>query len=110
MVPSGEPTERTISNLAEALSPGDVLIDGGNSNYNGSMLRASFLKERGLLVLDVGTSEGMWGLKEGYSMMIGSHQGAFGRLELVFQALAWPPGPDRWYGYVGRLEWGSLSR
>ena len=70
MVPSGDPTERVIETLAEILSPGDVIIDGGNSNYKDSMRRAAFLEEKGLYFVDVGTSGGVWGLTEGYSMMV----------------------------------------
>ena len=99
MVPSGEPTESTINAVAGTLSPGDVIIDGGNSNYKDSMRRAAALKERGLSFLDAGTSGGVWGLKEGYSMMVGGDQEAFRRLEPVFQTLA--PSPDTGYGHVG---------
>ena len=99
MVPDGAPTETTIDALAEQLTPGDVVIDGGNSNYKDSMRRASALKTHGLLFLDAGTSGGVWGLKEGYSLMIGGEPEAFRRLEPVFKTLA--PGPDRGYGHVG---------
>ena len=99
MVPSGEPTETTVNSLADLLSPGDIVLDGGNSNYKDSMRRAASLKERGLHFMDVGTSGGVWGLAEGYSLMIGGETEAFRRLEPVFQTLA--PGPDRGYGHVG---------
>ena len=99
MVPAGDPTESTINSLAEALSPGDVVIDGGNSNYKDSMRRAAALKEKGIAFLDAGTSGGVWGLKEGYSLMVGGDADAFRRLEPIFQTLA--PGPDKGYGYVG---------
>ena len=99
MVPAGDPTESTINSLAEALSPGDVVIDGGNSNYKDSMRRAAALKEKGIAFLDAGTSGGVWGLKEGYSLMVGGDADAFHRLEPIFQTLA--PGPDKGYGYVG---------
>ena len=99
MVPSGEPTESTINTVADALSPGDVIIDGGNSNYKDSMRRTSTLKEREIWFMDAGTSGGIWGLKEGYSMMIGGEPEAFRRLEPIFQTLA--PGPDKGYGHVG---------
>ena len=65
MVPSGEPTESTVNAVADTLSPGDTVIDGGNSNYKDSMRRAAVLKERGLSYLDIGTSGGIWGLAEG---------------------------------------------
>ena len=99
MVPAGEPTEKTVVELSDLLSSGDVVIDGGNSNYKDSTRRAAELKTRGISFLDAGTSGGVWGLKEGYSLMVGGDQGAFQRLEPIFQALA--PGPDRGYGYVG---------
>ncbi len=99
MVPSGEPTESTIDSLADALSPGDTIIDGGNSYYKDSVRRAATFKKRGLSFLDAGTSGGVWGLKEGYSLMVGGDLDAFRRLEPVFQTLA--PGPDKGYGHVG---------
>ncbi len=99
MVPSGEPTESTISSLAAELSQGDVVIDGGNSNYKDSMRRASALSEKGINFLDVGTSGGIWGLKEGYCLMVGGNIEAFHRMEPVFQTLA--PSPQHGYGYVG---------
>ena len=99
MVPSGEPTEGTITALTGVLSPGDVIIDGGNANYRDSMRRAAALKERGIAFLDAGTSGGIWGLKEGYSLMVGGDAEAFKRLEPIFQTLA--PAPDRGYGRVG---------
>ena len=99
MVPAGEPTESTIDTLAQELSAGDTVIDGGNSNYKDSMRRAAALDERGLRFLDAGTSGGIWGLTEGYSLMVGGDRQAFERLEPVFKTLA--PGPDKGYGYVG---------
>ena len=85
--------------LADSLSPGDTVIDGGNSNYKDSIRRAETLAGKGLSFLDAGTSGGIWGLAEGYSMMIGGDEAAFRRLEPIFQSLA--PGPDRGYGHVG---------
>ena len=99
MVPAGEPTEQTITEVAEALAAGDVIIDGGNANYKDSMRRAQALKERGISFLDAGTSGGIWGLQEGYSLMVGGELKAFQRLEPVFQTLA--PSPDTGYGHVG---------
>ena len=99
MVPAGGPTEDTIRSLADVLSAGDTIIDGGNSNYKDSMRRASEMEERGLTFLDAGTSGGIWGLEEGYSMMIGGDEEAYLRLEPVFQTLA--PGPATGYGRVG---------
>ena len=99
MVPDGDPTETTINTVAESLSPGDAVIDGGNSNYKDSIRRAAALAEKGLFFLDAGTSGGVWGLEEGYSMMVGGDSGTFQRLEPIFQALA--PAPDKGYGHVG---------
>ena len=77
MVPSGEPTESTVDAVADALSAGDVIIDGGNSNYRDGMRRAEAFVDRGISFLDVGTSGGVWGLTEGYSMMIGGDSEPF---------------------------------
>ena len=99
MVPAGEATASAIDTLADSLSPGDTVIDGGNSNYKDSIRRAETLAGKGLSFLDAGTSGGIWGLSEGYSMMIGGDEAAFKRLEPIFQSLA--PGPDRGYGHVG---------
>ena len=108
MVPSGEPTESTINAVADALSPGDVVIDGGNSYYKDSMRRAAMLKERGLSFLDAGTSGGVWGLAEGYSLMIGGEPETFHRLEPIFQTLA--PAPDKGYGNVGAAGAGHFVK
>ncbi len=99
MVPSGEPTESTINSLAAELSQGDVVIDGGNSNYKDSMRRASALSDKGINFLDVGTSGGIWGLKEGYCLMVGGDIEVFHRIEPIFQTLA--PSPQHGYGHVG---------
>ncbi len=99
MVPSGDATEDTISKLATELSPGDIVIDGGNSNYKDSKRRAGVLRQKGIHFLDVGTSGGIWGLKEGYCLMIGGEVEVFRRLEPVFKVLA--PSPDTGYGRVG---------
>ena len=99
MVPSGDPAENTIQALATAMSSGDIVIDGGNSNYKDSMRRASALAKKGIKFLDVGTSGGIWGLKEGYCLMIGGDKAAFHSMKSVFQTLA--PSPQQGYGYVG---------
>ena len=99
MVPAGEATETTINALADCMSEGDTVIDGGNSNYKDSMRRAGALASLGISFLDAGTSGGVWGLAGGYSLMVGGDEAAFRRLEPVFQSLA--PGPDRGYGRVG---------
>ncbi|MDT8271582.1 MAG: decarboxylating 6-phosphogluconate dehydrogenase [Desulfomonilia bacterium] len=99
MVPSGEPTEQTIDELSRVLSKGDIIIDGGNSNYTDSMRRAITLEGVGIHFVDVGTSGGIWGLKEGYSMMIGGENEIVDRLCPIFETLA--PSPDKGWGYVG---------
>ena len=99
MVPSGEPTESTVEKLADTLSAGDIIIDGGNSYYQDSMRRGAALSERGLLFLDAGTSGGIWGLAEGYCLMVGGDADAFRRLEPVFKTLA--PSFSQGYGHVG---------
>ena len=99
MVPAGEPTESTINAVTDALSSGDIIIDGGNSNYKDSVRRASVLKDKGISFLDAGTSGGIWGLTEGYSMMVGGETEAFQRIEPIIQTLA--PGKDFGYGHVG---------
>jgi 6-phosphogluconate dehydrogenase len=99
MVPSGEPTEQTIMELAGLLSAGDTIIDGGNSNYKDSMRRATRVKERDLTFVDVGTSGGVWGITEGYSMMVGGEADAVERLRPIFETLA--PAPDKGWGRVG---------
>ena len=99
MVPSGTPTEETIEQLAEVLGKDDTIIDGGNSNYNDTVRRAAMLAERGLHYVDVGTSGGIWGLKEGYSIMAGGEAAVVERLSPIFETLA--PAPDRGWGHVG---------
>jgi 6-phosphogluconate dehydrogenase len=99
MVPSGEPTEQTVQSLARLLSRGDTVIDGGNSNYKDTMRRAAMLKERGLHYVDSGTSGGVWGLANGYSLMIGGERSAVERLRPIFETLA--PGKNEGWGHVG---------
>ena len=99
MVPSGDPTENTIQALAALLDADDVIIDGGNSNYKETIRRAAFLREQGIHYVDVGTSGGVWGLKEGYSMMIGGEADIVEALRPIFATLA--PAPDQGWGHVG---------
>ena len=99
MVPAGEPTEKTIVQLAEVLEKGDIIIDGGNSNYKDSMRRGAMLKAKGLHFVDVGTSGGIWGLTQGYSMMVGGERGVVDQLRSIFESLA--PAADKGWGYVG---------
>ena len=108
MTPAGEVTERTIAAVCGALSPGDIVIDGGNANYKDSMRRAATLKTQGIHFLDAGTSGGIWGLTEGYSLMVGGEKEAFDHVEPIFQTLA--PGPDRGYGHVGPAGAGHFTK
>jgi 6-phosphogluconate dehydrogenase len=99
MIPAGDPAERTLEQLAPLLASGDTVVDGGNSYYRDSMRRAAQLRQHGLHLVDVGTSGGVWGLTEGYCLMIGGASEPVERLRPVFEALA--PAPDRGWGYVG---------
>lgn len=99
MVPAGEITDTTINALSGALSKGDTIIDGGNSNYKDTIRRAATLLKNGITMLDAGTSGGIWGLAEGYSLMVGGDADAYTRLEPVFRTLA--PGEGIGYGHVG---------
>ena len=99
MVPAGAPVDATITALRPLLAPGDVLIDGGNSNYRDSQRRALALAGDGLALVDVGTSGGIWGLAEGYSLMVGGEAEPVRRLAPLFQTLA--PASDRGWGHVG---------
>ncbi|HXI22115.1 MAG TPA: decarboxylating 6-phosphogluconate dehydrogenase [Gemmatimonadales bacterium] len=97
MVPSGAPVETTLDALRPQLERGDVVIDGGNSNYKDSMRRAAGLAEAGLEFIDAGTSGGIWGLTVGYCLMIGATPAAFRLCEPIFRTLAPPDG----YAHVG---------
>lgn len=99
MVPSGKITDDTILALADRLSPDDTVIDGGNSNYKDSQRHAQLLKEKHIHFIDVGTSGGIWGLTEGYSMMVGGEAEIVEQHRPIFETLA--PAPDKGWGYVG---------
>jgi len=99
MLPAGDTTESAIQNLLPHLEPGDVVVDGANSNYKDTTRRAALLKEKGFHYVDVGTSGGIWGLTEGYSLMIGGEAEVVARLRPLFETLA--PAPDRGWGHVG---------
>jgi 6-phosphogluconate dehydrogenase len=92
MVPAGAPTESTIDELASKLAPGDVIIDGGNTRWTDDVRRAAALKPRGIHYVDAGTSGGIWGLENGYCMMVGGEPEVVGRLTPIFTALAPPDG------------------
>jgi 6-phosphogluconate dehydrogenase len=97
MVPAGDPTESTVSALAGLLSPGDVVIDGGNTNFHDDVRRATTLQAKGIQYIDAGTSGGIWGLKEGYCLMVGGDADVCRRLEPIFLTLA----PEHGYLRVG---------
>jgi 6-phosphogluconate dehydrogenase len=99
MVPQGAPVDQTIAKLEPLLNPGDILIDGGNSNYKDSMRRHREVTAKGFQFVDVGTSGGIWGLKEGYSMMIGGDKEPVEFLGPIFETLA--PAADKGWGHVG---------
>src|SRR5579864_2577769 len=99
MVPSGAPVDETIAALLPHLSQDDILIDGGNSNYKDTQRRAAALKAQGFAFADVGTSGGIWGLKEGYAMMVGGDKATIDRLRPVLETLA--PARDQGWGHVG---------
>jgi 6-phosphogluconate dehydrogenase len=99
MVPSGKPTESVITELSELLAEGDVIIDGGNSNYKNTLDRGEALRKKKIDFVDVGTSGGVWGLTEGYSMMVGGDETVVERLRPLFETLA--PAPDQGWGRVG---------
>jgi len=92
MVPAGAPTESTVTALAALLSAGDVIIDGGNTNYHDDVRRAETLATRGIHYIDAGTSGGIWGLQEGYCLMVGGPEAECARLEPIFRTLAPPDG------------------
>jgi 6-phosphogluconate dehydrogenase len=89
----------TIRELSEILSNGDTIIDGGNSNYKDTIRRAKECEEKGIFLVDAGTSGGVWGLTQGYSLMVGGEENAVNRLRPIFEALA--PAADRGWGHVG---------
>jgi 6-phosphogluconate dehydrogenase len=108
MVPSGEITDTTISNVVPLLSAGDVLIDGGNSNYRDTQRRAAEVAKKQIHFVDSGTSGGVWGLAEGYSLMIGGDEAVCGRLRPIFETLA--PAKDRGWGRVGAVGSGHYTK
>jgi 6-phosphogluconate dehydrogenase len=99
MIPAGKVTDDTVEKLSTLLEAGDTIIDGGNSNYKESVRHAAFLEPRGIEFVDCGTSGGIWGITEGYSLMIGGKREVVEKLSPIFETLA--PGPDKGWGYVG---------
>jgi 6-phosphogluconate dehydrogenase len=99
MVPAGDPVDETIAKLKPLMQKGDIFIDGGNSNYKDSIRRHDELKKEGFEFVDVGTSGGVWGLKEGYSMMVGGDEDVVEKIRPVLETLA--PAPDKGWGRTG---------
>jgi 6-phosphogluconate dehydrogenase len=108
MVPSGKITEDTVAELLPLLSPGDVVIDGGNSNYKDTLRRAEQYRAKALGYVDAGTSGGVWGLKEGYSLMVGGDAENIATLQPIFATLA--PDACRGWGHVGPVGSGHFTK
>ncbi|HXN02229.1 MAG TPA: decarboxylating 6-phosphogluconate dehydrogenase [Candidatus Dormibacteraeota bacterium] len=106
MIPAGPPVDDAIQHLSGTLSPGDIIIDGGNSNYKDSIRRAEALRSQQVEFLDVGVSGGIWGLTVGFNLMIGGNQAVFKQAEPIFKTLAPPDG----YAYVGPSGAGHYSK
>jgi 6-phosphogluconate dehydrogenase len=108
MIPAGEAIDKTIQGLLPHLRKGDIIVDGGNSNYKDTMRRGQGLKEKGIDYVDVGTSGGIWGLKEGYSMMVGGEKASVERIRSLLEALA--PAPEEGWGHVGPIGAGHFVK
>ena len=108
MVPAGDPVDQTIQALLPHLSSGDTIIDGGNTNYKDDLRRAAALRQKAINFVDVGTSGGIWGLTEGYSLMIGGDEAVVERLSPIFRTLA--PAADRGWGHVGPVGAGHFVK
>jgi 6-phosphogluconate dehydrogenase len=118
MVPAGKPVDETIAALTPGLSKGDVIIDGGNSNFHDTMRRAAELEKQGIHFVDSGTSGGIWGLENGYCLMIGASPEAFALCEPIFATLApadgyahmGPPGSGHYVKMIHNgIEYGMLQ-
>ena len=108
MLPAGNATECTLDALIPLSNEGDIIIDGGNTNYKDTLRRAGHLQEHGLHLVDVGASGGVWGLKNGYCLMVGGEEALVDRLRSIFEALA--PAPDQGWGYVGPSGAGHFAK
>jgi 6-phosphogluconate dehydrogenase len=108
MIPAGAPVDKTIQDLLPKISKGDIIIDGGNSNYKDTMRRGSKLREEGINFVDVGTSGGVWGKTEGYSMMVGGEKEMIQKLRPIFETLA--PAADKGWGHVGPVGSGHFVK
>src|SRR4051812_13593116 len=108
MVPSGDIVENTFNSVMSFLQKDDILIDGGNSNYKDSMRRAAVAALKGVHFVDSGTSGGIWGLREGYCLMVGGSKPAIARLQPIFESLA--PAKDRGWAHVGPAGAGHFAK
>jgi len=108
MVPAGQPVDDTVDALTPHLVPGDILVDGGNSFYRDTLRRAATLRARGVHLVDVGTSGGVWGEETGYCLMVGGEREVVENLRPAFEALA--PAPDRGWGHVGPVGAGHFAK
>ena len=108
MVPAGDPVDATLDDLLPLLGEGDIVVDGGNSNYKDTLRRADRAEENGQHYVDVGTSGGVWGLEEGYSMMVGGAGEAVDQLRPALTTLA--PGPDKGWGHMGAVGSGHFVK
>lgn len=106
MVPAGDITSHTVDAVGEYLSEKDIVVDGGNSRYTDTLARAERLSKKGIELVDAGTSGGIWGLAEGYCLMIGGSERAFGHLEPIFRTLA----PENGYARVGQTGAGHYTK
>ncbi len=106
MLPAGSITDENITELSSLLSPGDIIIDGGNSYYKTDIIRYNTLKERGIRYMDAGVSGGIWGLKNGYCTMIGGDEKDFRYIEPVLKSLA----PENGYMYCGNAGAGHFIK
>ncbi len=108
MIPAGEPTETMVTTLAYTMSADDIIIDGGNSNYKDSVRRGEMLAAKDIHFVDVGTSGGVWGLDNGYSLMIGGDEAIIEKLRPIFETLA--PEPNLGWGRVGAVGSGHFVK
>ncbi len=106
MIPAGDPTEQAIRELTGLLDKGDLIVDGGNSNFRDSMRRGAEVEKQGLLFMDAGTSGGIWGLEIGYCLMVGGSKEAFRRIEPAIKTLA----PKDGYAHVGPVGAGHFTK
>ncbi len=108
MLPSGDPTEQQIRALVPLLSSGDIIVDGGNSNYHDSQRRGAWLVEQGIGFMDSGTSGGIWGLENGYCLMVGAADEVAKTMTPILQVLA--PAADRGWAHVGPVGAGHFTK